>query len=249
MVALLRLNKNRFFRRLGSATSKEFWKAIKILNKRESSIPIRDNNGEKVESSCNKADLLSTHFYECFNMSVPLLDNHHPYLNPSNFPEELQCTEDDVYDLIVELDCNKSTNPDDISAKMLKGTATSVTPSLTHLSNLSLTTGCFPDAWKLARVVPVPKSTDMSRPYQIKDPFPSSIISKILEHVIYRMIFQHLCLSHPMGLPTWSVIYFCCQLLTTGYTTLTKAMMSVLCTLIFEKDSTVSPIAHYCRSL
>ena len=103
MVALLRLNKNRFFRRLGSATSKEFWKAIKILNKRESSIPTLDNNGEKVESSRDKADLLNSYFYECFNKLVPPLDEHRPSLNPSNFPEELQCTEEDVCDLIAEL--------------------------------------------------------------------------------------------------------------------------------------------------
>lgn len=65
---------------------------------------------------------------------------------------------------------------DDISAKMLKGTATSVIPSLTRLFNLSHTTGCFPDTWKLARVV-LPNY----RPISIL-----SIISKILERVITK---------------------------------------------------------------
>jgi hypothetical protein len=43
----------------------------------------------------------------------------HPYLNPSNFPEELLCTEEDVFNLIGELDCNKSTGTDDISVNIL----------------------------------------------------------------------------------------------------------------------------------
>ena len=59
----------------------------------------------------------------CFNKSVPPLDDYRPYLYPSNFPEERHCTEEDVFELITKLDGNKSTGPDDISAKMLKGTA------------------------------------------------------------------------------------------------------------------------------
>ena len=154
---------------------------MKLLNKRESSIPTLINHGEKVVPSRNKADLLNTYFYECFNKSVPPLGEYHPHLNPSNFPVELLCTEEDIYDLVAELDCNKSTGPDDISAKILKGTATSVTPSLTHLFNMSITTGCFPDAWKLARVVPVPKANDMSNPSNYR---PISIVSKVMECVI-----------------------------------------------------------------
>ena len=93
VVALLHLNKNRFFRRLGSATSKEFWKAIKILNKQESFIPTLDNNVEKADSSCDKVDLLNTF--------LRVLDNHHLYLNPSNFPEGLQCSETCHFILII----------------------------------------------------------------------------------------------------------------------------------------------------
>ena len=37
VVALLHLNKTKFFRRLGTASKKDFWKAIKLMNKQESS--------------------------------------------------------------------------------------------------------------------------------------------------------------------------------------------------------------------
>ena len=133
-------NKSKFFRSLGTRSNKDFWKVIKLLNNQQSSIPTLNHNGVKVESSLDKAVLLNTFFYECFNKSVPPFNDHQPYLDPSTYPEDLLCTEDDVLDLISDLDCNKSSGPDDISAKMLKGTATSIAPSLTRLFNLLLST-------------------------------------------------------------------------------------------------------------
>ena len=70
-------------------------------------------------------------------------DDNRSHLNSSTFPAELLCTENVIFDMITELDCNKSLGPDDISARMLKGTATSVTPSLTCPFNLSLSSECF----------------------------------------------------------------------------------------------------------
>ena len=60
----------------------------------------------------------------CFNKSV----SHSTLLDLNSiYPEDLFCTKDDVRDLdqISDLDCNKYSGPDDISAKMLKETATS----------------------------------------------------------------------------------------------------------------------------
>ena len=102
----------------------------------------------------------TTKLYYSTRTSTSVLINQF-LLNPSDFPEELSCTEDEVLEL---LDCNKSTGPDDISARVLKATASSIAPSLARLFNLSLTSGCFPDSWKLVRVVPIPKSTDSSSP-------------------------------------------------------------------------------------
>ena len=71
-----------------------------------------------MESILDKAVLLNT------SNLFPTL----PYLDlNSTYPEDLLCTKDDVRDLdqISDLDCNKSSGPDDILAKMLKETATS----------------------------------------------------------------------------------------------------------------------------
>ena len=133
VVTLLRQNKAKFFRRLGTASKKDFWK---LMNKQESSIPTLNDNSVKVESSHDKAVLLNIYFYKCFNTSVSPL--HQPQLNLTIFPVQLLCTEEIFLTcMVAELDCNKSTGPDDISTRMLKGTATSVTLSLTRLFNLS----------------------------------------------------------------------------------------------------------------
>ena len=253
VVALLRLNKKRFFKRLGSAPMKEFWKAIKLMNKQKSTIPTLNKNGVKAESSYDKAVLLNSYFHQCFNTMVPPLDEHQSPLNPSSFPAELLCTEDVIFDLITELDCNKSSGPDDISARMLKGTAASVTPSITRLFNLSLSSGSFPDAWKMARVVPIPKSSDMSVPSNYRPISILSIISKILERVVYQYIFQHLCLTSPISPKQWGFL--------PGRST-TSALLSVthnwlqqldlgydVCTVYFDlrKAFDSVPTVHYCK--
>ena len=217
------------------------------MNKQELSIPTLSNNGEKVESSYDKAVLLNSYFHQCFNTLVPPLDHHQSHLNPSSFPAELLCTEDVIFDMIAELDCNKSSGPNDISARMLKGTATSA-PSLTHLFNLSLSSGCFPDAWKMARVVPIPKSTDMSVPSNYRPISILPIISKVLERVVYQYIFQHLCLTWPISSKQWGFL--------PGRST-TSALLSVMhnrlqqldlgydvCTVYFDLQKAFDSVSH-----
>ena len=48
-------------------------------------------------------------------------------------PLKSLCTEDEVYELLSNLDITKANGPDDISARMLKETALSITPIVTHL--------------------------------------------------------------------------------------------------------------------
>ena len=52
---------------------------------------------------------------------------------------------------------------DGISPQMLRSTAAyySIAPSLAKLFNSSLAEGVFPQDWKLARVVPVPKNDNL----------------------------------------------------------------------------------------
>ena len=81
-----------------------------------------------------------------------------------------------------------------------------ITPGLTRLFNLSLTTGCFPDDWKLARVVPVPKSSDHSSPSNYQPISILLILSKLLERHVYGLIFYHLRDNCPISSRQWGFL-------------------------------------------
>ena len=102
-----------------------------MLNKQECSIPSLLSNGAEVSYNREKATLLNYFFYDCFKNKSPLLD-FPPCLLATDCPTDVSCSEAEVDDLIVGLDPSKSTGPDGISAKMLRGTIDAIVPSLTR---------------------------------------------------------------------------------------------------------------------
>ena len=207
VTAMLRLSKAKYFHKLQTQKPKDFWKSIKLLNKQESSIPtLNSADGTEVTNARDKATLLNSFFYTCFNNKSPPLLNQPPNLLSQECPPDILCTEDEVYDLVVQLDPSKSTGPDGISVRMLRGTADAIVPSLTRLFNLSLTSGTFPESWKLARIVPVPKATDMTSPSNYRPISILSIVSKLLERHVHQLLFQHLCNYSPISHRQWGFL-------------------------------------------
>ena len=129
---------------LNPKDSKKFWKAVKSLNKSKQSIPTLSHDGEVACKDADKANLLCSFFSSCFNQScAPISPSpNHPLHFP--FPDELLCTESEVFNLLATLDTTTTNGQDSISARMLKSVAASITPSLTKLCNMSLMTGCIP---------------------------------------------------------------------------------------------------------
>jgi len=133
---------------------------MKSPSKHNESIPTLTCEGVDINTDAGKAELLNKQFSDNFNHShPPLLSSDFSCLptDPSSCPDYLLCTEEQVFNLIAALHCSKVTGTNTISARMLKGTLSSVLPSLTNLFNLSIRTGMFPQSWKCARVVPIPK--------------------------------------------------------------------------------------------
>ena len=105
---------------------------------------------------------------------------------PYPCPDEFLCPEEKTYHLISSLDVNKASGLDKISARMLKGTAPLITPMITALFNMSLSTGIFPNSWKSSLIVPIPKPGDSSNPGNYRPISLLPIVSKLLEkHVEY----------------------------------------------------------------
>jgi len=59
---------------------------------------------------------------------------------------------------------NKSPGIDNIGPKILKEVCLDIVNPLTHIFNLSFSTGVVPDSLKLAKVIPIYKKGDSSEP-------------------------------------------------------------------------------------
>lgn len=206
VVAMLRLSKTKFFRDLKSQGLKAFWKSMKLLNNQVCSIPTLSSNDIAVSDNHDKAALLNSFFHSCFNDKCPPLTDAPSSLQSAAFPPELLCDEAEVFDLILSLDPAKSTGPDGISAKMLRGSVDAIAPSLTRLFNISLSTGVLPNTWKQARIVPVPKSGNTSDPSNYRPISILSVVSKLLERHVHQLLLHHLTVNHPLSARQWGFL-------------------------------------------
>jgi len=63
----LRSAKANYFKRINPHDAKQFWKAVKYLNKAKSSIPVLTRDDVTARSDKEKADMISEYFTTCFN--------------------------------------------------------------------------------------------------------------------------------------------------------------------------------------
>ena len=120
-----------------------------------------------------------------------------PFKSPSsylknriNFDFVIALTsEDEILKIIRSLDDSKSSGSSSIPIKLLKISAPCLTLPLYKLINLSFTTGIFPDAIKVAKVIPIFKSgfsDDMNnyRPISLL-----SVVSKLIEKIMHARLY------------------------------------------------------------
>lgn len=110
---------------------------------------------------------------------------------PFSFPSII-ITSNGVKRAIDRLPFKTSPGPDGISAKLLKLTSHISAIALSLIFQQSLDSGYVPEDWKIAHVLPIPKSGDNTvfnnyRPISL-----TSISCKLLEHIIYTHIMAHL---------------------------------------------------------
>ena len=82
---------------------------------------------------------------------------------------DLTLTVEEVQAVLENLESTKATGPDNIPARLLKGTAPIISSSLCMLFNKSLDEGVIPEEWKLANIVPVHISNSLIIHEQISE--------------------------------------------------------------------------------
>ena len=94
----------------------------------------------------------------------------------------------EILEIIDTFKNGKSPGNDDISPSVVKRVGPFITTPLAHIFNLSLSTGTFPSALKIAKVIPIFKKDD---PHTFSNYRPISLLpcfSKILERLIYNRL-------------------------------------------------------------
>ena len=76
--------------------------------------------------------------------------------------------------------------PDDIPAHLLKLALLYIVKSFTYLYNLCIQKSIFPEMFKTAKVVPLPKNTDRADPNSFRPISLLSVLSKPLERLIHN---------------------------------------------------------------
>ena len=74
--------------------------------------------------------------------------------------DSIELTASEVREVLLSLDPNKASGPDNIPGSLLKNTAAEIAPSLCKIFNLSLSHRVVPVLWKRANVTPVFKKDD-----------------------------------------------------------------------------------------
>ena len=107
----------------------------------------------------------------------------------------------EVENLLKDLNPSKATGPDDISSTDLKLAAKNIAGTIAILFNESIQTGDLPDEFKLGHVIPIlkPGKTDTSLPWSYRGITLMSILSKVLEKVVYNQVNTFLNDTHALN--------------------------------------------------
>ena len=181
--------------------SKRLWAVIKnVINKKRKN-KFQDKFQLNDGSITSDMKIISNKFNDFFINVGPSLSRKIP--NQVSTPESFMkskalyslylepVSESEIHKLITSL---KSASPgyDNISSSILKLSLTSICAPLTHICNMSLQEGIFPDKMKVANVLPLFKCDD---PEIFNNYRPVSILcslSKVFEKIMYNRLINFL---------------------------------------------------------
>ena len=174
-----------------STNPNKFWSYIKSKLCDSSGVAPLMKDGILHSESRVKANLLNDQFVSVFtredSSSLPDLgDSPHPDV------PAFEVSIEGVQKLLSNIKPHTASGPDNIPAYLLKEGAAELAPVLTLLFNATLHQGKIPHDWKSADVSPIFKKGDNHKPANYHPISLTSIICKLMEHIIHSQIIHHL---------------------------------------------------------
>ena len=173
-----------------STNPKKFWSFIKNQRCDNSGVAPLIKNGLLQSESLAKANILNAQFVSVFTSedteNIPDLGTSpHPVVPEFN----IDCA--GVEKLLHNIKPHKASGPDELPAHLLKLGASELAPALTLLFQATLHQGRIPHEWKSAYVSPIFKKGDKSKASNYRPISLTSIVCKVIEHIIHSQIINH----------------------------------------------------------
>ncbi len=170
---------------------KAFWSFISKIRKEEAGVADLKVNNKIITKDSDKAEALSDQFANVFTREDT---TYIPTLGKSSVRDipDLLISEEGVLKQLNNLKDNKAPGPDGIPPWILKMTAEEVSPILTDLFQHSIDESYLPWQWREANICPIFKKGNKSDPANYRGVSLTSVVSKVLEHIVHLHIMDHL---------------------------------------------------------
>ena len=180
--------------------SKQIWKGINALlnrhKKQQNTIYLEDNGF--ISDPTKVANKFNDFFLNVADKLSAKIENKNSkpqdYLkNPSKSKFNLkEITPDEVVPVISQLDSKKSGDIYNISPEIVKLSDQVVAEALSIIFNRCIREGNFPDALKLAKVIPIHKGDSVPKVSNYRPISLLPIFSKIMERLIYNQFMEYI---------------------------------------------------------
>ena len=175
-----------------SGNTRAFWTYNKSLRKSHGIPPtmeLEDQVSSQTENTCN---LFAKYFSNCYNDNTSNIKPFRVKYQSQDIIHLEPFSPNEIKTLLLSLDNNKRTSPDNIPSFVLKNISDQITEPLTNIFNKILELNEVPNQFKLSFITPIFKSGNKSL---IKNYRPISIlshVSKIFEKLIYIRLHTQL---------------------------------------------------------
>ena len=173
--------------------SKKCWKYVKAKSK-STRIPETIRSGDRYRNKpIDHVNLFTEYLYSQFsdvssyNIDINMGDNRNCFM-------DLKFHAVYVHLILKGTNPSKAAGPDRIDGIILKNCAASIAKPLSLLFNISFVTGCIPDEWKLASVVPVHKKGDKGCVDNYRPISLTCLVMKVFKRCIHMELY-HACES------------------------------------------------------
>ena len=169
--------------------SKKFWKHVKLKSK-STRIPETVRYGDRFRNKpVEQASLFNEYFYQQFSEASSYDIDVDMGAGPNNTFMDIRFHVLDVFFILKGINPGKAAGPDGIHGIVLKNCANSLSKPLTMIFNTSFVTGCLPEEWKLASVVPVHKKGDKGSVENYRPISLTCLAMKVFERCIRKELF------------------------------------------------------------